>query len=198
MNQKKDTENTISNIWAAQENLIHFYKVAAITSGAVAFVILIFTVMAYFRDPVVVVRTGTAQEFYALDRSEAKIGKREVEAFIADYLKALYVWEGFDPARLEAEIKPYSEDGLVSKVLETQTQKFGKVLEKKIAQDIAFVRVQVLEDRVLASFLRILRVEGIPLIVPTELGFALIQGSRTRVNPMGIYISGITESENAK
>lgn len=195
---QQEKEKTVSNIWAAQENLIHFYKVAALTGVAVAVFILVFTVMAYFREPIVVVRTGGEQEFYALNRAEVKVGKREVEAFITGYLKGLYVWESFDPVRLAAEIKPFSEDALVPKVLETQTQKFGKVREKKIAQDTAFVRVQVLEDKVIASFLRILRVEGIPLVVPTELSFSLIQGSRSSVNPMGIYVSGIVESENAK
>ena len=89
-----------------------------------------------------------------------------------------------------------SNDGLVQKIMETQTRKFGKVHEKKIAQDLAFVKVHVSDDHVTATFLRILTVEGIPLVVPTELTFSLIEGRRTRFNPMGVYVSGITESEN--
>jgi hypothetical protein len=133
-----------------------------------------------------------------MDRGEVQVGKREVEGFVRQYLTALYVWEGFDPVKLAAQVKPYSEEALVPKILETQTQKFGKVREKKIAQDISFVRVIVLDTKVTASFLRILKVEGIPLVVPTELTFALIEGPRTRANPVGVYVSGIMENENTK
>lgn len=196
--KKPKEENTVSNIWAVQENLIHFYKMVAIGSAGLSLFILIFTIMAYFRDPIVVVRTGGTQEFYATARSDVTVDKKDVDNFIKEYLKALYVWESFDPENLGAEIRPYSEEGLVPKVLATQTQKFGKIRDKKISQEISFVKVSVLEDRVTCSFLRILKVEGIPLVVPTQLTFALIQGSRTTANPMGIYVSGISESENAK
>ncbi len=196
--KKTKEENTVSNIWAMQENLIHFYKMVAIGSGAISLFILIFTIMAYFRDPIVVVRTGGTQEFYATARMSVTVEKKDVDNFTREYLKALYVWESFDPETLGAEIRPFSEEGLVPKVLATQTQKFGKIRDKKISQDISFVKVSVLEDRVSCSFIRILKVEGIPLVVPTQLTFALIQGARTTANPMGIYVSGIAESENAK
>jgi hypothetical protein len=196
--KKPKEENTVSNIWAVQENLIHFYKMVAIGSAGLSLFILIFTIMAYFRDPIVVVRTGGTQEFYATARSDVTVDKKDVDNFIKEYLKALYVWDAFDPDTLGSEIRPYSEEGLVPKVLATQTLKFGKIRDKKISQDISFVKVSVLEDRVTCAFLRILKVEGIPLVVPTQLTFALIQGSRTTANPMGIYVSGISESENAK
>ena len=196
--KKPKQENTVSNIWAVQENLIHFYKIVALGSAAVALFILIFTITAYFRDPIVVVRTGAAQEFYATSRADVTVDKKDVENFIGEYLKALYVWESFEPDTLAAQIRPYSEDALVPKVLATQTQKFGKMRDKKISQDISFLKVSVHETKVTCSFLRILKVEGIPLVVPTQLSFALIQGSRTTANPMGVYVAGINETENAK
>jgi hypothetical protein len=195
---KPKQENSVSNIWAVQENLIHFYKMVALGSSVAALFILIFTITTYFRDPIVVVRTGSAQEFYATARSEVSVDKKDIDNFIREYLKALYVWESFDPDTLASQIKPYSEEALVPKVLATQTQKFGRIGDKKISQDISFVKVTVLETKVTCSFLRILKVEGIPLVVPTQLSFALIQGSRTTANPMGVYVAGINETENAK
>lgn len=196
--KKQKQENTVSNIWTVQENLIQFYKMVALGSGALALFVLIFTITTYFRDPIVVVRTGAVQEFYATSRAEVSVEKKDVENFIGEYLKALYVWDSFDPDTLASQIKPYSEDALVPKVLATQTQKFGKLQDKKISQDISFVKVSVLETKVTCSFLRILKVEGIPLVVPTQLSFALIQGARTIANPMGVYVAGISEAENAK
>lgn len=195
---KTKEENTVSSIWAAQENLIHFYKMVALGAAGLSLFILIFTITAYFRDPIVVVRTGATQEFYATARGNTNVEKRDVENFIHEYLRALYVWESFEPEHLGNQIIPYSQEALVPKVLATQTEKFGKIRDKKISQDISFVKVSVLEDRVSCSFLRILKVEGIPLVVPTQLTFALIQGSRTVANPMGVYVAGISESENAK
>jgi len=192
------TENTVPNIWTAQENLIHFYKMVALGLGFLVLVVLVFTAMVYFRDPIVVVKQGSLQEFYPTARQDIKVEKADVEVFTKNYLAALYRWSEFNPKKLADEITPFSEEGLVPKVMASQTQKLGKLQDKKLSQDLAFVNVQILPDRVTASFLRVLRIEGIPLVVPTELTLSLIEGSRTKSNPMGVYIAGILENERAR
>ena len=192
------SENTVPNIWTAQENLIHFYKMVSLGLGFLVLIVLVFTAMAYFRDPIVVVKQGAVQEFYGAARQDIKVEKEDVESFTKNYLTALYRWSEFNPKKLAGEITPFSEEGLVPKVMASQTHKLGKLQDKKLSQDLAFVSVQILADRVTASFLRVLRIEGIPLVVPTELTLSLIEGARTRFNPMGIYVAGIMENERAQ
>lgn len=195
----KKTQNTVPNIWTAQENLIHFYRLLAVGLGVLVVLLLILMGVFYFRDPIVVVREGNSQEFYSSKRSKVAIEKSDVEAFTRNFLTSLYVWSSFDSEKLAREISPFSEAGLVSKVIEGHTQRYAKELKgKKIAQDIAFVSVQVLEDRVVAGFDRLLKIEGIPLVIRTEVVLSMIQGTPTKFNPVGIYVAGIQEHDGAK
>lgn len=197
--QIKKTENTVPNIWEAQENMIHFYRLLAIGLGVVVSLLFVLVLVIYFRDPIVVIKGQSTQEFYSSNRARASIEKADVEAFVKRFLTALYVWPDFNTERTIKEISPFSEDGFVAKAVDVQSQKYGKELKgKKLAQAITFVDVNVLEDRVVCKFDRILKVEGIPIVIPTEVTLAMIQGSQTQVNPMGIYVSGITEREGAK
>lgn len=195
---KEKKENTVSNIWTAQENLIHFYKVISLGLGALVAIVFIFALIAYFKDPIVVIQNTSGQEFYPAARKSVTVKAEDVEAFVLDYLKSLYIWDRFDPKKLSDEISPFSEEGLVPKLMDGQIQKFGKNQDKKLSQDLSFVSVKILKDRVICSFMRVLKIEGIPLVVPTELTLSLVEGSRTRSNPKGIYISGIIENERAK
>ncbi len=195
----KKSENTIPNIWTAQENLIHFYKVLSAGLGALAFVLLVLASALSFRDPIVVVKSTTGQEFYPSTRGPVSIEKNDVENITRRFLSALYVWTEFNGQTLARDIAPYAEEALVGKIIESQSARYGKVFKgKKLAQEISFVKVTVLEDRVVCSFDRILKVEGVPLVIPTELTLSMLKASPTQQNPMGVFVSGILENEAAK
>lgn len=197
MNDK--LKNTIPNIWTAQENTIHFYRMLAIGLGALAIFLLIFAAVASFRDPIVVIRSNAGQEFHPSARAPMSIEKKDVENVTRRLLDALYVWPEFNAQALTKGLSPYVEDALVGKIVETQAQKFGKDFKgKKLAQEITFVKVNVLEDRVVCTFDRVLKIEGIPLVIPTEVTLSMLRGSSTRENPMGVFVSGILETEGAK
>lgn len=197
MNDK--LKNTIPNIWTAQENMIHFYRMLAVGLGALAAVLLVFATVVSFRDPIVVVRSNSGQEFHPSSRAPMSIEKKDVENVTRRLLDALYVWPEFNTQALAKGLGPYLEDTLVGKIIEKQVQKFGKDFKgKKLAQEITFVKVEVLEDRVVCTFDRVLKIEGIPLVIPTEVTLSMLRGSSTRENPMGVFVSGILETEGAK
>lgn len=197
MNDK--LKNTIPNIWTAQENMIHFYRMLAIGLGVLAVILLVFATVASFRDPIVVIRSNAGQEFHPSSRASMSIEKQDVESVTRRFLDALYVWPEFSSQALAKGLGPYVEDALVEKIVETQAQKFGKDFKgKKLAQEITFVKVNVLDDRVVCTFDRVLKIEGIPLVIPTEVTLSMLRGSSTRENPMGVFVSGILENEGAK
>ncbi|MBX3033547.1 MAG: hypothetical protein KF865_06440 [Bdellovibrionaceae bacterium] len=197
MNEK--SKNTIPNIWTAQENLIHFYRLLSIGLAGIAIGMAVIAGILGFQDPIVVVKSEEAQEFFNSRRAPVSIEKKDVESITRRFLDALYVWPEFNGQALAKEIAPYAEDALVGKIVETQALKYGKDFKgKKLAQEISFVKVDVLEDRVVCTFDRILKIEGIPLVIPTEVTLSMLRGSSTRENPMGVFVSGILENEGAK
>ncbi len=192
-------KNSIPNIWTAQEKILHVYKLLSLGLGIFALLMMVISLVQSFRNPIVVVRSGSVQEFYPTERKRAPLEKPDIETFTKNFLASLYVWDDFNGEKLAREIAPFAETGLVQKVIDAQTQKYVKELKgKRIQQAITFVRVDVMDDRVVCRFDRVLKIEGIPLIIPTNVTLLMIQGDPTRMNPMGIYVSGIAESDNAK
>jgi hypothetical protein len=193
------SKNSIPNIWIAQEKVLHVYKLLALGLGAGFLVLLVVAVAQSFRSPIVVVRSGAGQEFYPSDRKPAPLEKADVEIFTKHFLSSLYAWKEFSGEKVAREIAPFSEDGLIAKVIDAQSQKYVKELkDKHLAQAITFVQIDVQDAKVICRFDRVLKIEGIPLVIPTEVTLFLVQREPTRLNPMGIYVTGILESDNAK
>jgi hypothetical protein len=90
------SKNTIPNIWTAQENMIHFYRILSLGLGALAIILLVVSVAASFRDPIVVLKSGMGQEYYHSQRAAVSIEKADVERMTRKFLEALYVWPGFN------------------------------------------------------------------------------------------------------
>ena len=192
-------KNTIPNIWTAQEKVLHLYKCLSLGLGVIGFIMATALLISHFQSPLVVLRKAQEVEFYPSQRKPAPLEKPEVEAFTKQFLANLYVWNDFNGEKIARSIAPFSEEGLTSKVVGGQGQKYLKELGgKHLSQSLAFVEVSVLDDRVVCRFDRVLKIEGIPLVIPTEVTLSLIQGEPTRFNPMGIYVGGIKESENVK
>jgi hypothetical protein len=192
-------KNSIPNIWAAQEKVAHTYKLVSFgLAGFVLFLIMGITAMA-LQNPIVLVRTHGEQEFYPTERRRAPLEKADVEEFTKSFLASLYVWKEFNGERIARAVAPFADSALVVKVVDAQSQKYVKELKgKSIAQAITFVEVDVQEAKVVCRFDRVLKIEGIPLVIPAEVTLAMEQGEPTRLNPMGIYVTGILENDNAK
>ena len=192
-------KNTIPNIWTAQEKVLHVYKVLSLGLGIFGLVMAVGFVATQFQNPLVVVAKAHEVEFYPSERKRAPLEKQEVEQFTKQFLASLYVWDEFKSEKIARGIGPFVEIGLADKVIGTQSQKFLKELGgKRLSQSLAFVKINVLDDRVVCSFDRVLKIEGIPLVIPTEVTLSMIEGEPTNFNPMGIYVGGIEERENVK
>jgi hypothetical protein len=193
------SKNSIPSIWAAQEKVLHLYQFLVIGLGIFGTMMVLTLIVQNYRNPIVVVRSQGDQEFYPTERKRAPLEKADIELFTKRFLASLYVWNEFNGEKLNHEVTPFAEAGLVQKIIDAQNSKFSKELKgKHLAQAITFVRVELFDDRVVSKFDRILKIEGIPLVIPTEVTLSMIQGTPTRLNPMGIYVSGITEADGAK
>lgn len=195
----KKNKNSVPNIWTAQENVLHFYKMATAVLSALLFVLFLGFISSCFRDPIVIVKTLQGTEYYQSERKKVTVDKTAIERFTKDFISALYVWSGFQSEKLKREITIYLEDGLLEKLMSAQTQRYEKELKSKnLSQAVTYVEVDVLADKVIARFDRVLKIDGVPIVIPTELTLSMIEGEKTRLNPMGVYISGILEHEGAK
>jgi hypothetical protein len=191
--------STIPNIFSAQERTVRFYKLTALGLGVLSLVLIAVVCAAAFQNPIVIVKREAGQEFYPSVRKRAPLGKPDVEAFTKNFLVSLYVWNDFKGTEIARAIGPYADLNLAEKVIDAQSQRYVKELKgKHIAQAITFLDIDVQDAKVICRFDRVLKIEGIPLIIPAEVTLTLEQGEPSALNPMGIYVTGILENDNGK
>ena len=192
-------KKTVPDIWASQENLIRVFKLATMSLGGLVVALIIAVVAVSLRAPLVVVDKLDHHNFYPASHRDVQPTREDIQAFSEDFLDALYVWGSFDAETLRASIAPFVDADLAQKIIDAQSSRYSKELKgKKLEEALTFVKVEVLSDRVVCRMDRVLKISGLPLVIPTELTLSMIQAAKTRINPMGIYIVGITEREGAK
>jgi phosphohistidine swiveling domain-containing protein len=65
----------------------------------------------------------------------------------------------------------------------------------ELDQYTAKIEVIVNEKEALAKFDKIVRFNGVPLIVPTEASFQIVKDSPSVWNPYGVLVNGVIEHE---
>lgn len=185
------------NAWTDINSLLRTHKL--INAGLILVCVLqLFLIgLMYFSDPIVVIKSEDSQHYYGGRRASIPISEDVVEKFVSDFLKRRYEWTALDPSAMRKTLAPIVTDGLNSKLFELVTHLKEKEFQgKKTSQSIVNVAVSVTDDKVIASFDKLLKIEGIPIPVPTTVSLNIIKGSANAWNPLGLYVNGIKEHQS--
>ncbi|MCB9085770.1 MAG: hypothetical protein H6624_15590 [Bdellovibrionaceae bacterium] len=194
---KTTTENGKPiNQWLALNKILFVYK---LVGGVLALLCLILGIMAFMlamADPVVVLKNADEQVYFTGHRRPVQVTKANIKTLVEEYIRLRYEWDTLDPRQIALNTSPLVTDGFKQKTFAFLLNLKEKQIQGKAAkQGISSVKVEVTDSATTASFDRILRVEGLPLIIPTQVSFTLVKGSTTRWNPMGLYINATTVHE---
>ena len=162
---------------------------------------LVLTFIAlYFahQNPVVITIDGEKTNYYMGGRRPIAISEYDIKIFIKGFIYSFNRWDQFSEDLLNKNVAPLITAGLKKKLSKLLKNGLAKSFKgKRVQQDVANIKIAVTKDHVVASFDKIMRVDNIPLILPTELSFQLIKGESTRWNELGLYVNGITEHKGA-
>lgn len=185
--------------WALINRTLQVYKVAAVAVAGVAVMLAILSLCLAMANPVVVVKECGEKTFLDSKREAIKVTDEDVKAFIAAWIGSRYTWTEYEPDRLVREIAPTTTEGLISKLKEqlgkkaAQDTKEGKV--QKIEESVMNIRVTLSEKDAVADFDRIVRINSIPIVVPSQVALQVVQGSATKWNRLGLYVNGVVERD---
>lgn len=185
------------NAWTDINSLLRTHKL--INAGLLGLALIQAGVigMMYFSDPIVVIQSGGSQEFLSGKRSEVVISEEAVKDFVEDFLKRRYEWDALDPESKSKTLAPIVTKGLGKKLFSLLTHLKDQEFQRKETQQVIVnVKVDVTEQSVVASFDKILRIEGIPIPVPTTISLNIIKGATNAWNPIGLYVNGIREHQS--
>lgn len=189
-------KSTSLNAWTDINALLRNHKLINLGLLLVCiFQVFIIGIM-YFGDPIVVIKENETQTYHMGKRVGQPISEGAVEQFVERFLKARYEWKSLDPLAMSKGLAPIATDGLNKKLHNLLTHLRDKEFQgKETSQSIVNIEVQVTEEQVVAHFDKLLRIEGIPIPVPTTVSLNIIQGKPNTWNPIGLYVNGIKEHQ---
>lgn len=181
--------------WMGLAHQLNLHKKMNLALSVVCGLQIMLIAMFAFQDPVVAVINEGQRVLLKASRQNLPVGEEEIKRVVKDFIKRRYQWDNLDPKLITSEIAPLSTRGFQKKTTSFLKDLKENGLQKKTAsQKITDVAVTVTKDSILAHFDKVLRVEGIPLIIPTGLKVAVIKGAQTFWNPEGVYINGLLEN----
>ncbi|MCY4524837.1 MAG: hypothetical protein OXB84_08865 [Halobacteriovoraceae bacterium] len=148
------------------------------------------------RPPVVVLINEPQKTFTTGKRQKVAISEKEIATFVKKFIDLRYRWEGFNSQKIVARIAPLSTKSFKNALLrKLNGRKFKKIRTKKISQIPIEPKVYFSKGKVIASFDKLVKMDGVSLVAQKQVLFILQKGNKTPWNPMGIYIDGVVEHE---
>lgn len=186
----------VNSQWISLNRVLSFYRAMSIALFFIA--LMTWVMMAFFllKDPIVVI-LGKNSKHWAIGESKSiPIDKEDIVETVRRFIEGRYEWKKLNWQEMRLFIFPLLTPGLFEKIEDDMSQFIKKeFLKKPFTQTVTNIDVRVSEKSITATFDRIIRVDGLPLVAPLALTLSLIQGSRTPGNPQGLYINGIVEHQ---
>lgn len=176
--------------------MLHLHRLLNFAAGGVVAVLIGVIVVMSFQSPLVILMSGYEKHYYQTVRKPDSITEKDVENFVRDFLDQLFTWDQLAPEVIINRVSPLVTSGLLDRIRQELAQKVEKDFKgKTLSQEIVGVKIQVTPKEVIASFDKVLKINGVSLVIPVQMAFNIIGGGSTRWNPMGLYVNGLVEHE---
>ena len=182
--------------WITLNRVLMFYRYMSAVFIFLALGAWIMMAWSLLRDPFVVVLNHKERIWVEIEKKDVPIEREEIVEIIKRFIEKRYQWKKLNLEEVLHHIQPITTSGLLEKIKDDMALFIKNDLsKKKFEQAVANIDVKVSDSAITASFDRVIRVDGLPLVAPLQLSLELIRGSRTRFNPIGLYINGIIEHQ---
>ncbi|MBY0384099.1 hypothetical protein K2X05_02980 [bacterium] len=182
--------------WITLNRVLMFYRYMSAVFIFLALGAWVMMAWSLLRDPFVVVLNHKERIWVESEKKDVPIEREEIVEIIKRFIEKRYQWKKLNLDEVLHHIQPITTSGLLDKI-KGDLLLFIKndLSKKKFEQAVANIDVKVSDNSITASFDRVIRIDGLPLVAPLQLSLELIRGSRTRFNPIGLYINGIIEHQ---
>jgi len=195
--QKQVVKSAIDQ-WVQVNNQVRLYKLIGAVVGIIGVILLGVILFQSLKSPLVVYDDGSQKIPYVAATREFKIDEEQIRRFLIEYLYLYHRWDKLEPEQILKQIGPFTTEGLIEKIQAQLLERKSKDFKgQEVAQDIAHIKVKISEKEIIVTFDKIFHIAAIPLVVPTQASFQIINGATTKWNPMGLYVNGILEHEGS-
>jgi len=182
--------------WTDTQKNQQFYKQVIVGMMGLIGILALIAISAGDPNPLVVERANAVFRPLEVESREIKPTKEAVGEMLSEFIMARYEWTTFDPQSIIKNLEPFTTQAFRDRLFEEFGKKsFQNKPGESIEQSIARVKPDISEKSILASFDRVLRINNVPVVVPTQISVQLSEGPKTYFNPIGLYINGVIEHE---
>ena len=191
------TEDSFSvNQWTVLNRFLFIYKAVGVAIAVLCLILGVVCIILSNKSPVVILASENEFFYFQGRHSQVELNESDIKRFVEKFVTKYYNWSELSPEQIIKNIDPLATDGFKENTFANmKLRKEKEFLGKKIQQSVAGISVQITKESTIAVFDVVLRVEGIPLIVPTQVAFQLVKGAQTEWNPMGLYVNSLTMHE---
>lgn len=195
----KNNDNEMSqpmNQWVALNRFLFMYKAVSAALVGLCLILGVVCIMQTTKSPVVILASEQESFYFQGKKGQVDLKESDIQKFVERFVTRYYNWSELHPEKIIQSIGPLATEGFKENTFANLKLRREKdFVGKKIQQSVAGVTVQITKESTIASFDVILRIDGIPLIVPTQVAFTLVKGNQTEWNPMGLYVNTLTTHE---
>lgn len=196
MNLDRSEGSFSVNQLVALNHFLFLYKGIGIALALLCLVLGIACNVLANRNPIVVIAKDNEYSYYQGHQKQVEVNEKTIRNFVEAFVMRYYSWSELDPMLIYKNIEPFIADDIKESTLaDLKTRKDKVFFGKKIQQSVVGISVVVDKDSTIVIFDVVMRVDNIPLIVPTEVALRFVKGIQTEWNPVGIYVSSITTHE---
>jgi len=182
--------------WISLNRLMSFYRGIGVFFFLVSMISWIMMGFFLLKDPIVVVLSQKDKIWIHGENKKVPIEKEDIIEIVKKFIEHRYQWKKINLTEMFQNIHPMTTSGLFSKIEDDVTNFVKKEMkDKRFSQTVSNIEVKILKNSITASFDRIIRINELPLIAPLELSLEIVSGSRTPLNPIGLYVNGIIEHQ---
>lgn len=196
MESNKSEQNFSVNQLVALNRFLKIYKGIGIGLIILSLILGIDCIFLATKRPIVVVQNKSEFSYHQGRYLHVELTENNIKQFVENFVIKYYNWNDLNPDVILKNIEPFITDGLKESTLANlKNRKEKEFFGKKLEQEVAGIVVQVTKEATIAIFDIVLRVDNIPLIVPTQVALQLVKGVQTDWNPLGLYVNNITIHE---
>jgi hypothetical protein len=195
-NQEKIENKTLSQ-WVSVNNIQHTLKLVCFSLTGLCLLLSVLCFSLQDKTPTVVKEKAGELYYLAGRKKVTPINGGNISRLINKFIELRYDWDGkLDIDKISKDITPFVTKGFRKKTViylkNLQDKEFkGKRLDQGHTRPMTIVT----KDSTTSSFDRVLRINNVPLPIPTQLSFNLVRGKVSYWNRLGLYINGVTIHE---
>lgn len=181
--------------WFGINKELKIYQIATVFLAIVCSTMAITISIILNPAPIIIDTAHGNRNYFIGKRISNNPTQDDVKIFLTEFIKQRYEIKNGQQQIIVKNILPLSTEGYLSALKNEMMKDQTTYQIEGLDQYTANIVVIVNEKEALAKFDKIVRFNGVPLIVPTEASFQIVKDSPSVWNPYGILVNGVIEHE---